>query len=197
MKKLLYLLILPLLIFASCRKGTKKHNDVNLNIEITDTSQTNGCLESDLYKCICSYINTSGVSFIESFPQYVNLYFFSKDTIDYFTIWKDFSLPYHLDIDNTLDFFHFQIDLTAYSAFLKNINCYLFLIKAIDYNTDLYASCIGLFDNRIIQDTITWHNDGRLFIQTYKHNKVGNKFNIEKLEKPIVDFLGNLPERFW
>jgi hypothetical protein len=91
-----------------------------------------------------------------------------------------------------------KIDLTVCSIFLKNIdNCYLFLIKTIDYNTDLYASCIDLFDNRIIQDTIAWNNDGRLFIQTYKYNKIGDKFNMERLEKPIVDFLGNMPERFW
>jgi hypothetical protein len=198
MKKLLYLLIFSILIFASCRNEKKKSNDINSNIEIADTVQTNDFLESDLCKCICSYVNTSSVSFIEGFPQYINLYFSSKDTVDYFTIWKDLSPPYHLGVDSALDFFHLKIDLTVCSIFLKNIdNCYLFLIKPIDYNTDLYTSCIDLFDNRIIQDTVAWNNDGRLFIQTYKYNKVRNKFNIEKLEKPIVDFLGNMPERFW
>jgi hypothetical protein len=197
MKKLLYLLIFSIFIFTSCRNETKTRNDINSNTETVNPVQTNDCMDSDLYKCICSYVQTSGVFFIECFPQYINLYFFSNDTIDYFTIWRDFSLPYYLDVDSTLDFFHLKIDLTVCSAFLKNIdNCYLFLIKTIDYNTDLYASCLYLPDNRMIQDTVMY-NDGRLFIQTYKYHKVGNNFNIEKLEKPIVDFLGNLPERFW
>ncbi|MDR2651248.1 MAG: hypothetical protein LBC68_02890 [Prevotellaceae bacterium] len=197
MKKLLHLLIFSILIFASCKNETKTRNDVNLNTETIDTVQTNDGLDSDLHKCICSYVQTSGVFFIEGFPQYINLYLFSKDTIDYFTIWRDFSLPYYLDVDSTLDFFHLKIDLTACSAFLKNIdNCYLFLIKATDYDTDLYAPCIYSSDNCMIQDTEVY-NDGRLFIQTYKYKKVGYEFNLEKLEKPIVDFLGNPPERFW
>jgi hypothetical protein len=113
-----------MLIFVSCRNTeTKKQNRAVSNIEITYTIQnTDDCLESDLYKCICSYIHTSGVFFMEGFPNYINLYFFSKDTIDYLTIWRDFSLPYY----GTLDFFHLKIDLAFCSSFLKNIdNCYV------------------------------------------------------------------------
>jgi hypothetical protein len=189
-----------MLIFASCKNTkTKKHSEAVSNLEMTDTMQnTDDCLDSDLYKCICSYINTSGVFFMDDFPNYINLYFFSKDTIDYFTIWRDFSVPNYFVFDKTFDFFHLKIDLINCSSCLKNIdNCDLFFIHSTEYDTDLYIPCFDISDKCIIQDTIVVHNDGRLFIQTYKYNKFGDKFNIEKLEKPIVDFLGNPPERFW
>jgi hypothetical protein len=93
MKKLLYLLIFSILIFASCRNETKKSNDINSNIEIADTIQTNDFLESDLYKCICSYINTSIISFIEGFPLYINLYFFQNILLIILRFGKIFRRP--------------------------------------------------------------------------------------------------------
>jgi hypothetical protein len=189
MKILIYFIILLTLACFSCKNNKTK----NYNKVLTDTiySQTDNCINLELYNFIDTYITKAKEHFMDMVIYY-SIYFFKKDTIDYFTIWSGITEPIYYINENSigknivLDYFNLKIN-----------NKDVFLIKQNTYNTDLFKPCIDVFDDCITKDTINGHYDGRLFIQTYKYNKVGNKFNIEKLEKPIVDFLGNLPERFW
>jgi hypothetical protein len=186
-----YLFIIIVFIIISCNNTIKKQRD-NLNTEDITYIKADSCITSELYKCLYSYLHSPEIGFIEGQIVYRSVYFFKKDTTNYFTIWSSIIEPqYMIEYENIggdviLDFYHFKID-----------NADVFLIKQNTYDTDIYKLCIEKFDNDVTKDSIAWDYDGRLFIQTYKYHKIGGKFNIEKLDKPIVDFLGNPTERFW
>jgi hypothetical protein len=203
MKETVIMIIFLVQIISCQNKESKPKN--NIIIKNIEKKQENDYLKSELYNCICSYMHTSGMYFSTEWTTCINIYFFQQDTIDYFTIWTDGLSSQYLCFENSnrnLDISQLKIDLHSCDVsnklqFAGIDSCYMFFIKQTDYDNDLYKSFSDMFRNDVYIEDNEINNDGRLFLQTYKFYKTGNEFHFEKLDKPIVDFLGNLNERFW
>lgn len=189
MRRSVFIIIAALVIMISCTE--KKTNLNKEDIVISSNDSVNSCLNSEFHLCVSEYIQkTKG--FFCGYPVYYPVYFFTKENIDFFTIWTDFSSPKaSMEYYNPLSNF-------KYSS-LKIDESDVVIIENDTYNNkQLYQCCEFL----IKKDSIPKHEnyviyDGRIYIETYSYSLQNGKYVLKKLDSPITDILGELPEMFW
>lgn len=182
-------LILITLVFQSCNDNNTKAPEIDI--------EYNPYKKSVFYDHIDSYIKrTWEILFFDENGEfferpYYSYYFFEKDSIKYFTSWISYNNPRFIEYYNpSMIFFYSSINVNGFDAILitqeNNINEYIL-------DADSYL---------ILKDSIPLHPekiiyDGRWYIESYKYYTQDSILVLEKIEPPIVDFLGDLPEEFW
>ena len=177
---------------TSCTGGKSDTNSKEEVIALNDDLLTN-CFNSDFYKCIQEYIRRTKGFFFDDL-EYYSVYFFTKDSIDYFTIWTNYTSPeVEMKYSNPLSNF-------KYYSLKVNENDVVIVAKDTYNNEQLYQCCEFL----IQKDNIPKHEnefsityDGRWYIETYSYSLQDGKYVLNKLETPNVEIFGDLPEMFW
>ena len=192
MKSFFLIIVIILFVLISC---VRKQNDLNPSEEILAYTEeyVSDCFESEFYKYVRSYIKKTKGFFCND-TVYYSVYFFTKDSTDYFVIWTNYSSPKGMiEYNNPSSNFR-------YSTLKVNEDDIIIITKNEYNNQQLYQHCVFL----VQKDSIPYHKnaytvdyDGRLYIETYKYDLQDGKYVLNKLENPIVDIFGNLPKRFW
>ncbi len=175
--------ILIFLLILSCIRGKSyvKEKDFQERPVISDT-----CIKTELYECIKNYILENDKKLLDRNSVY-SVYFFERDSIDYFTIWVFNSFPKYLEFYNpniSFDFINFKI-------LDRNV---VFITRKDSKKIELYNLCLNNLtkkeDDHYQKEIPEMIYDGSLFPQTYQYNKVEGKFIILNADTLIIDFLG-------
>jgi hypothetical protein len=106
----IFSLFIIFLLFASCGQNTSENNE-NKEKDTMTFENTSSIMSDSLYKCLDDYIYKVDGFFIDKEWLYYHIFFFSKDKINYFSIWTFTA------------FTNFKIlDTTDYKYYLDTIN---------------------------------------------------------------------------
>ncbi|HNY62537.1 MAG TPA: hypothetical protein PLH70_01470 [Bacteroidales bacterium] len=193
---LITLIFLVSVVFTVSCKDVKK--DDSSFIESTEenytlSKDTNQQVHFMFFDVISKYFES--IHYYSTFQWVTSIYFAKKDSIDYFTIWSTPFYPHHLEHPDTLG--------SKYNYHTIEMNHTELVLITGKNNTDVVFSTfmipnsavkINSFDMEKNQHIIY---DGRWFIESHQYQLVNGNLKVKKLEKPIVEFLGNPPEQFW
>lgn len=188
------LFVFGLFVISSC-KDVKVNDSISIlsNEKIYNiTEYTDSCSNSIFYSIVSKYLDNIWES--SNIQWYTSVYFSENDSINYFTIWTFTSYPDFLATNNAILVFNYH------KIEVNNTEVILITDKK---KTDEVFSTLLIPSNNKIASVIKKNTnqkliyDGRWFIQSYKYNMNNGNLNIEKLDTPIVGFLGNPPKEFW
>jgi len=170
MKTNILIIIITLFAMSSCA-GKKKDLNSKEEVVVSRTDSVN-FFNSEFCQCVYEYIKYAkgGNS------MYYSVYFFSKDNIDYFTIWAEYiSYLERPEYNNSICIKINDID-----------------VLVIGKDIQLYQCC-----NLIQQDNIYNHFHRfiygiRLFVETYRYSLQQGKYVLDKLDTPIMDFFDDV-----
>ncbi|MDR2979476.1 MAG: hypothetical protein LBV02_03410 [Bacteroidales bacterium] len=190
MKKNILIIATTLGVAISCM-GKKNDSQPDGNIAVSNDDPAADCFNSVFYNHMHEYIRKTFS--IDGPPVYYSVYFFTQDSIDYFTTWTDYSSPKGwMKYANPSSNF-------KYSTLAVNGKDVVIITKDTYNNEELYRCCESLIEKDSIpeyEDTGII-NDGRLYIETVSYSLQEGKYVLDKLEVPIVDIFGDLHEMFW
>lgn len=186
MKKLIFLILFFSLI--SCVNEIKNTNQ-ELNSELDIYNKDDCCKKSTFYKIIEDYLFRKDILFNE-FKMYYSVYFFDKEDLKYFTIWTSNSHPNYIEYYNKKNKYR-------YVNFFINEELVYILTNIDDIDLSIIKCCESVFnhDTILIEDYFTY--DGPLYSETYKYYYKDDSVVLEKLAVPILDFLGDVPKKFY
>jgi len=177
MKKII-IIIITLLLMNSCTWEKKDFNSKE-EIIVLNTDLADSLFNSEFCKCVYEYIQNTKKSFGGDL-MYYSVYFFSKDNIDYFTIWIEYShnkesVEYNDSISNYIKIN--DIDVLVVGKEIQLSQCSNLIQEDSIYNhfhTDSYRT---IYSYKELYE-----------IETYRYSLQNGKYVLNKLEFPIIDF---------
>lgn len=175
-----------LLILVSCKRSNITLN-VSFSIPEMGLTGIDSCMNPVLHEGIGSYLRR-----YESDPgsNYYSVYFFRKDTIDYFTIWRHMLPPVNIKRNNP------GVALNYYWFLFNNEDDVVLITRQDDHRPMLFKPCINQLDDvKIKIEDLPWKDrnitGSSVLARTYRYYFQDGKYHVEELRDTIfTEILG-------
>ncbi|MDL2283068.1 hypothetical protein LJB94_00955 [Odoribacter sp. OttesenSCG-928-G04] len=190
-------LLLLILVFASFQGMCGiQGDDFGVHQETTHYDSCRICTSSKFYRVLKEYIGEYRMSHGDT-KFFYSIYFFHRDSVDYFTIWVSLLNPESVFVKkNNYDYYLFN-DFEKIDQF----NNYIVLVT--DHNVllpKILGSCNEYIRKITLQEVpeiiTVATNDGSTFPETYRYYSQNGEYFIQEQDEPIIDFYEELLIRF-
>jgi len=163
----------------STRKMLNSDSEKNNEKQLLDTN-----ISIELKECISNYIEEVDKHFFDKEWLYYNVFFFNKDSKQYFTIWAFTCFPEYISLcvdTSLLNYYLYNIKERKVILIDKNKST----AKLFNHSKHSYI----LAEEEALKKYLGDIYDGPLFPQTYKIKERDNKIFLIKIEDSDTSFL--------
>lgn len=190
MKNSIVVLIFCILLTVDC-KATK--------VDTENFDQLESCKNSVFYKNIKSYISNYYIGIDDNVFFYC-IYFFEKDSVDYFTIWVQHTEPdfKFKNVDLNIDYYIVE-NLEGLINNKRNTNQILLIVPKNRSLPEIVTPCRDRIKAISLNDIVQKNHfvyDGSQHPETYEYAFFNNQWNIELKDTVLMDFMGEDGIRF-
>lgn len=184
MKKNCICCAIVLFIFISCKRDRSVSDKTFFIVDTSwisrEYTRMNPCIDSVLYESIKSYITRYGG---DPAWDYYSVYFFQKDSMDYFTIWCD-EVPSHY----TMEYSNPGEKFNYYWFLLDEKYDVVLIVRQDSKQPVLFKPCIDQLGAFSVEDLKRKDQNviEVIWARSYKYYSRGGKYQVESLQDTIL-----------